>query len=183
MSTLSADEYSRLSQDEQKTYDRTNMERIQKEQESLPYTWNQRLDHVELSIPVPSGTRPRQVQVVLKRTSISVQVHNQVVVEVCVRALNCRVPCTSLSNWMEAHGRSVGKSVLMQTMRTYLAYTWTKRTTMSGGHMWSRTIPKSIPQSWHQKTLNYLTWMTKHGESTTTNDQSHGRTHDGTCFR
>ncbi|CCU98684.1 unnamed protein product [Malassezia sympodialis ATCC 42132] len=81
MSALSADEYSQLSRDEQGVEDQVQMERIRKEQESLPYAWGQKLDHVEMSFPVPPGTRARQVQVTLKRTYLSVLVHNNVVVE------------------------------------------------------------------------------------------------------
>lgn len=82
MAPLSADEYSQLSQEEQEAHDRSDMERIQKEQASLPYRWSQKLDHVEVVIPVPPGTRARDVQVLLKRASISVQVHKEVLVEV-----------------------------------------------------------------------------------------------------
>jgi len=88
MSTLSADEYTQLSREDQEAYDLANIERIRKEQESLPYRWNQNLDHIEMLISVPQGTRARQVQVSLKRKSISVQVHNQMIVEVGFQLLN-----------------------------------------------------------------------------------------------
>jgi len=107
MSALSADEYSQLSRDEQGVEDQVQMERIRKEQESLPYAWGQKLDHVEMSFPVPPGTRARQVQVTLKRTYLSVLVHNNVVVEVCIQILTGRALYTDLSNWMVVHGRSV----------------------------------------------------------------------------
>lgn len=80
--SLTDDAYSRLSQEERDKYDSEVLAKEKLEQEALPYKWTQTLDHVEMMIPVPSGTRSKQVQLTLKRTSISVTVHGSIIVEV-----------------------------------------------------------------------------------------------------
>ncbi|KOS13468.1 hypothetical protein Malapachy_0018 [Malassezia pachydermatis] len=79
--SLTDDAYSRLSQEERDKYDSEVLAKEKLEQEALPYKWTQTLDHVEMMIPVPSGTRSKQVQLTLKRTSISVTVHGSIIVE------------------------------------------------------------------------------------------------------
>jgi len=81
--TLDADEYSKLSLDEQNEYDTKQRKQEHAEQAALPYRWSQKLDHVEVNIPVPSGTRARQVQVTFKSTALFIKVHDIVLVEVC----------------------------------------------------------------------------------------------------
>ena len=80
--TLDADEYSKLSLDEQNEYDTKQRKQEHAEQAALPYRWSQILDHVEVNVPVPSGTRARQVQVTFKSKALSVKVNETVFVEV-----------------------------------------------------------------------------------------------------
>ncbi|KAI8337358.1 HSP20-like chaperone [Choanephora cucurbitarum] len=52
-------------------------ERLQKkkeeeEQAQLPYTWKQTLQDVDISIPVPKGTRARDLEIVIKKTQFKV---------------------------------------------------------------------------------------------------------------
>lgn len=80
--SLDAEEYSKLSSDEQNEYDAKRREQEHAEQSALPYRWTQKLDHVEVNVPVPSGTRARQVQVTFKSTALFIKVHENVLVEV-----------------------------------------------------------------------------------------------------
>lgn len=80
--TLSVDEYSKLSPDAQREYDNEERQRERSEQEGLPYRWNQMLDHVEVSIPLPPDVRARQIQVVFKPAWISVKMREECIVEV-----------------------------------------------------------------------------------------------------
>ena len=79
--TLDADEYSKLSLDEQNEYDTKQRKQEHAEQAALPYRWSQKLDHVEVNVPLPSGTRARQVQVTFKSKALSVKVNETVFVE------------------------------------------------------------------------------------------------------
>lgn len=47
-------------------------QREAEEQAALPYRWTQALDHVEVTLPLPAGTRAKQLDVAIKRTSIRV---------------------------------------------------------------------------------------------------------------
>lgn len=85
---LSTDEYSKLTPDEQRIYDDKQKKREMAEQAALPYRWTQKLDHVEVNVTVPPGTRGRQVQVTFKPTLLQICVQGQVVVE--VRSTNLR---------------------------------------------------------------------------------------------
>ncbi|GAA6043178.1 hypothetical protein JCM8097_008712 [Rhodosporidiobolus ruineniae] len=59
-----------LPEAEQAALDRANAEREKKEQDALPYRWRQTLTDVTVSVPVPPGTRGKQLEVVIKKTSI-----------------------------------------------------------------------------------------------------------------
>lgn len=71
-----------LSPEEQRVHDGEQHAREQAEQAALPYRWTQTLEHVEVSVPVPEGTRAKQVQVDLKRTRLRVAVQGNEVVSV-----------------------------------------------------------------------------------------------------
>lgn len=77
------DEYAALSPEEQRAHDEKQRAREQAEQATLPYRWTQTLEHVEVSVPVPEGTRSKQVQVDMKRTRLRVAVQGNEIV--CVR--------------------------------------------------------------------------------------------------
>lgn len=80
---LSAEEYDALTPDAQRAHDAAEAERERAEQAALPYRWTQALDHVEVSVPVPEGTRAKQVRVDFGRTRLCVVVHGTTIVEVC----------------------------------------------------------------------------------------------------
>ncbi|KAI9470817.1 MAG: HSP20-like chaperone [Benjaminiella poitrasii] len=47
------------------------------EQAQLPYTWKQTLQDVDISIPVPKGTRARDLEVVLKKDKLKIALKGQ----------------------------------------------------------------------------------------------------------
>ncbi|WFD43582.1 hypothetical protein MPSI1_002245 [Malassezia psittaci] len=79
--SLSAEEYEKLSPEKQKEYDVAQQLREKDEQSKLPYRWTQALDHVEVVVPVPEGTRGKQVQLTLQRTFLRLEVLGNTLVE------------------------------------------------------------------------------------------------------
>ncbi|KAI8842945.1 HSP20-like chaperone [Chytridium lagenaria] len=61
-----------LTEEERTIKDQADKERERKEQEALPYKWKQTLKDVDLVVPIPKGTRGKDLAVVLKRKEISV---------------------------------------------------------------------------------------------------------------
>ncbi|KAJ3125065.1 hypothetical protein HK098_000622 [Nowakowskiella sp. JEL0407] len=61
-----------LSEQEREERDRIQREKEAAEQAALPYTWKQTLEDVEIRVPVPKGTRSRDVVVDIKKKSIKV---------------------------------------------------------------------------------------------------------------
>jgi hypothetical protein len=69
---LTPAEYDALSPAERSTHDAAAAAQQAAEQGALPYAWTQALDHVALSLPVPAGTRARDLAVRLQRRKISI---------------------------------------------------------------------------------------------------------------
>jgi len=65
------EEYEKLTEEERKAIDKADREREREEQASLPYTWRQELGDVDVIVPVPKGTRARDLQVVLQKKKLS----------------------------------------------------------------------------------------------------------------
>ncbi|KAI8636167.1 HSP20-like chaperone [Parasitella parasitica] len=57
--------------------ERLEKQREEEEQAQLPYTWRQTLSNVDISIPVPKGTRARDLDIVLKKDRLKVALKNQ----------------------------------------------------------------------------------------------------------
>jgi len=74
---LSTEEYDKLSKEERDAYDKSEREREAKEQAELPYTWRQNLGDVAVVVPVPSGTRAKQLAITISKTKLSVGVKGQ----------------------------------------------------------------------------------------------------------
>ncbi|KAI5477578.1 hypothetical protein MNV49_006166 [Pseudohyphozyma bogoriensis] len=66
-----------LSPEEQKALDIVNAERERAEQAALPYTWKQTLQDVSVTIPVPPGSKGRDLVVDIKKTKLKVGVKGQ----------------------------------------------------------------------------------------------------------
>ncbi|KAI0094837.1 nuclear movement protein nudC [Irpex rosettiformis] len=66
------DDYDKLSPEERAVRVKENRAREEKEQAALPYTWKQELAEVDLEVPVPKGTRGKDLTVVIQRKKLSV---------------------------------------------------------------------------------------------------------------
>ncbi|SPO25857.1 probable nudC protein [Ustilago trichophora] len=69
---MTPEEYEALTPDQQKAHDEAQRAREAAEQATLPYTWKQQLDAVEISVPVPQATKGRDLIVELKKRKIKV---------------------------------------------------------------------------------------------------------------
>lgn len=73
---MSPDEYDALSPEERAQHDAAAKQKQDAEQASLPYTWSQELDHLEISLPIPQGTRGKDLAVKMTPTHITVALKN-----------------------------------------------------------------------------------------------------------
>ena len=95
---LSAEEYDKLTKEERETYDKSERARERAEQASqcvscrirshtdpqprppptaLPYKWKQELGDLTILVPVPKGTRSKQLNVVIAKKKLVVGVKGQ----------------------------------------------------------------------------------------------------------
>lgn len=70
MSSPPPEETPQVSEAEQKKLDLESALKEKQEQDALPYRWRQTLNDVTISIPVPPGTKAKQLIVEIKKTSI-----------------------------------------------------------------------------------------------------------------
>ncbi|KAI9315952.1 HSP20-like chaperone [Dichotomocladium elegans] len=70
-------DYNDMTPEEREVYDKEQKAREEKEQAQLPYKWRQTLQDVDVTIPVPKGTRGRDLVVELKRKHIKVALKGQ----------------------------------------------------------------------------------------------------------
>jgi len=64
--------YEDLTAEEREVVDKENRAREEAEQAALPYTWKQELSDVSVYIPVPPGTRARDLDVKIQKKRLSV---------------------------------------------------------------------------------------------------------------
>ncbi|KAH7883533.1 nuclear movement protein nudC [Phlebopus sp. FC_14] len=69
---MSDDEYDKLSKEEREARDKAEREREAAEQAALPYTWRQELGEVDVVVPVPKGTRAKDLAVLIQKKKLSV---------------------------------------------------------------------------------------------------------------
>ncbi|KAG7450576.1 nuclear movement protein nudC [Guyanagaster necrorhizus] len=69
---MSAEEYDKLSPEERQKKDKEDRAREAREQAELPYTWTQELSEVDIVVPIPKGTRGRDVSVTIQKKKLSV---------------------------------------------------------------------------------------------------------------
>ncbi|KAH9837201.1 nuclear movement protein nudC [Rhodofomes roseus] len=67
-----AEDYDKLSKEEREARDKADREREAAEQAALPYKWRQELGEVDFVVPVPKGTRGRDLNIVLHKKKLSV---------------------------------------------------------------------------------------------------------------
>lgn len=77
MAKLTPAEYDALTPEERKQHDEAESERERQEQSQLPFTWKQTLQDVTLNIPVPPGTKARDLTVDIKKTKLKVGLKGQ----------------------------------------------------------------------------------------------------------
>ncbi|KAI0825048.1 nuclear movement protein nudC [Trametes gibbosa] len=68
----STSDYDKLSKEEREVREKEDREREAAEQAALPYSWTQELGEVDITVPVPSGTRARDLNVVIQKKKLSV---------------------------------------------------------------------------------------------------------------
>jgi len=72
MSTQYSDDYDKLSPAEREIRDKADRQREADEQAALPYSWKQTLQDVDIIVPVPKGTRARDLVVVIAKKKLSI---------------------------------------------------------------------------------------------------------------
>ncbi|KAL9716298.1 hypothetical protein Ac2012v2_000744 [Leucoagaricus gongylophorus] len=66
-----------LTTEQQEAKDQADREREAAEQAVLPYQWRQELREIEINVPVPQGTRGKDLSVIIQKTKLSVGLRNQ----------------------------------------------------------------------------------------------------------
>ncbi|KIJ21804.1 hypothetical protein PAXINDRAFT_159827 [Paxillus involutus ATCC 200175] len=69
---MSDEEYDKLSKEEREIKENADREREAEEQGALPYTWRQELGEVDIVVPVPKGTRGKDLVVTIQKKRLSV---------------------------------------------------------------------------------------------------------------
>ncbi|KAJ7357316.1 nuclear movement protein nudC [Mycena albidolilacea] len=72
-----ADDYDSLSAEDRQIRDKQDRAREQEEQAALPYKWTQELTEVDIIVPVPKGTRGKDLAVVIQKKKLSVGLKGQ----------------------------------------------------------------------------------------------------------
>jgi len=68
----SQDDYDKLSPAEREIRDKADRQREADEQAALPYSWKQSIEDVDIVVPVPKGTRSRDLIVMIAKKKLSV---------------------------------------------------------------------------------------------------------------
>ncbi|KAJ3551021.1 hypothetical protein NMY22_g52 [Coprinellus aureogranulatus] len=71
------EDYDMLSKEEREQREKEEREREKAEQEALPYKWTQELGDVDITVPVPKGTRGKDLNVVIAKKKLSVALKGQ----------------------------------------------------------------------------------------------------------
>jgi len=74
---MSAEEYDKLSSAEREAKDKDLRKRELDEQAALPYSWKQELGDVDLVVPVPKGTRAKNLDVVITKKKLKIGIKGQ----------------------------------------------------------------------------------------------------------
>ncbi|KAI8341667.1 HSP20-like chaperone [Chlamydoabsidia padenii] len=77
MSDETTKKYDDMTAEERENYEKIEKAKEDAEQAALPYKWRQTLQDVNVTIPVPKGTRGRDLEVVLKKKHIKVALKGQ----------------------------------------------------------------------------------------------------------
>ncbi|KAG6912007.1 hypothetical protein DXG01_000255 [Tephrocybe rancida] len=74
---MSSADDDKKSKEEREADDKAERAREQEEQAALPYSWTQLLGEVDINVPVPKGTRGRDLVVVIAKKKLSVGLKGQ----------------------------------------------------------------------------------------------------------
>ncbi|KAL0581636.1 hypothetical protein V5O48_000452 [Marasmius crinis-equi] len=74
---MTPEEYENLPAEERKAKDQEDRAREAAEQAALPYKWTQILGEVDITVPVPKGTRGKDLNVVIQKKKLSVGLKGQ----------------------------------------------------------------------------------------------------------
>lgn len=69
---MSAADEDKLTPEEREVRDKQAREREAQEQAQLPYRWKQTLAEVDVQVPIPKGTRSKQLTVVIEQKRLKV---------------------------------------------------------------------------------------------------------------
>ncbi|TPX65291.1 hypothetical protein SpCBS45565_g05270 [Spizellomyces sp. 'palustris'] len=74
---LSAEEYDKLSEADREAYDKARKEKEDAEQTSLPYTWKQTLQEVDITVQLPKGIKGRDLNVLIQKRRLKAGLKGQ----------------------------------------------------------------------------------------------------------
>ncbi|PFH54422.1 hypothetical protein AMATHDRAFT_44305 [Amanita thiersii Skay4041] len=72
MTDTAENDYDKLSNEEREARDKADKAREVAEQAALPYSWTQELGEVDIIVPVPKGTRARDLTVSIQKKGLSI---------------------------------------------------------------------------------------------------------------
>ena len=180
------DDYDKLTKEEREARDAENRKREAEEQAgmwiavhnlddqylftrslALPYKWSQKLDEAEVIVPVPKGTRGRDLVVVLQKRKLSVgfkgkepimsgELFADIKVEDSTWTLgrwSRRISALSISTWLST-----------QRIKRQFAYPSLKSTSRNGGPISSRTTQRSIPPRSSLRIASWVIWTERRGK-------------------
>jgi len=67
MATMDVDHDEKLTAEQREARDKEERAKELKEQAALPYSWTQELGELDITVPVPQGTRGSDLAIVLKK--------------------------------------------------------------------------------------------------------------------
>lgn len=124
---------------------------------ALPYTWTQELGEVDVVVPVPKGTRGKDLSVVIQKKKLSVGLKGQ---EKILDGELCKNVKVDDSTWTLRKLRNsvftihADTDVVLQRITNSSLYTWKKSITRNGGRTFSPTIPRSIRRRSNRQIAN-----------------------------
>ncbi|KIJ38481.1 hypothetical protein M422DRAFT_33263 [Sphaerobolus stellatus SS14] len=74
---MTPEDYDKLTKEEREAYDKAEREREAAEQAALPYSWKQELGDVSITVPVPNGTRSKNLDIVIAKKKLRVGLKGQ----------------------------------------------------------------------------------------------------------
>ncbi|KAG4098441.1 HSP20-like chaperone [Neocallimastix lanati (nom. inval.)] len=70
-------EYDQMTEAERDAYDKEQRKREEAEQAALPYQWRQTLQDVDITVPIPKGTRAKQLDIKIEKKHLKAGLKGQ----------------------------------------------------------------------------------------------------------